>query len=54
MADEELSEYTVMINGVEHTMMLDKESADRYGDDASKVGGKAKTPTNKARTTGNK
>lgn len=44
----ELTEYTVMINGIPHTMMLDAETAARYGDLAVKVG---KAPQNKARQT---
>jgi hypothetical protein len=42
MADNELSEYTVEINGIEHTMQLDEETAKRYGDAARKSGGKVK------------
>ena len=57
--EQELSETTVKINGIEHTMMLSKEDAQRYKDaeksqDATDSGdsddAKAKTPANKART----
>lgn len=52
MADEkpeELEEYTVVINGLEHTMQLDAETAERYGEAATKVSTKAKTPANKGK-----
>lgn len=54
MAEEqqETQEYTVVLNGIEHTMMLDEETAKRYGDQATKMGKastKAKTPANKAK-----
>ena len=41
-----LEEYTVLINGIEHTMMLTAEDADRY-ESASKA---KKAPANKARS----
>jgi hypothetical protein len=61
MADDapELSEHTVKINGIEHTMMLSDEDAQRYQDaedaDNARTGEadastKAKTPANKAKT----
>lgn len=34
--DEDLSEYTVTIGGVEHQMMLSEQDAKRYGEDATK------------------
>jgi hypothetical protein len=46
------SEYTVTIGGVEHTMLLTSEDAERYGDSAVEV--KAKTPRNKSRSTKSK
>lgn len=49
--DQELSEYTVKVNGIEHTMMLTAEDAKRYGDDATKGGKsstKKSTPPNKS------
>lgn len=50
MSDESgLSEYTVEINGIEHTLQLDEEAAKRYGDAAKAVSAKAqKAPANKA------
>jgi hypothetical protein len=47
---ESTQEYTVTINGIEHTMLLTQEDADRYGDAAVKAG----STSNKARTTSNK
>ena len=41
-----LEEYTVLINGIEHTMMLTADDAERY-EQASKS---KKAPANKART----
>ena len=53
MADDEqeLSEHTVLINGVEHTLMLTDEDAEKYEKpgDSGDSGAKAKTPANKAR-----
>lgn len=47
---EKLEEYTVDINGQEHTLLLSAEDAERYGDAATKAGSKAKAPANKARS----
>lgn len=51
MADK-LEEYTVVINGIEHTMLLTAEDAERYGDNAKKSGAaqtkKASAPANKS------
>lgn len=46
-----MKEYTVVINGVEHTMQLDAEDAKRL--DATEVKA-ASAPANKARTAKNK
>lgn len=51
--DEDLSEYTVTIGGVEHSMMLTSQDAERYGEHAksakaSKVSTKARQPDNKS------
>lgn len=48
MADNR-KEYEVTINGVEHTVLLSPEDADRYGDAAREVKA-AKAPANKAAT----
>lgn len=47
-----MEEYTVTINGIEHTMLLSPEDAERYGDEAKKAttSTKASTPANKARS----
>lgn len=47
-----MQEYTVTINGIEHTMLLSPEDAERYGEDAKKVStsSKAAAPANKARS----
>jgi hypothetical protein len=45
--------YTVTIGGIEHTLLLTAEDADRYGDDAVKVKA-AEEPSNKSRTAQNK
>ena len=43
-----MKEYTVTINGVEHTMQLTAEDAERYGDAAKAVSTKqAAAPKNK-------
>jgi hypothetical protein len=42
---EELKEHTVLIGGVEHTLLLSDEDAEKY----EKPDTKAKTPANKAR-----
>jgi len=51
MAEQKLNEYTVTINGIEHTMLLTDEDAERYGDNAKKGGAtatkKASAPANK-------
>lgn len=39
MAGNNLSEYTVTIDGIEHTMQLSPEDAERYGDAAKKKTG---------------
>jgi hypothetical protein len=52
MADSRKS-YTVTINGLEHTMLLAAEDAERYGDAAVEVKESAK-PANKSRTAENK
>ena len=46
MADKR-KEYTVTINGIEHTLLLTPEDAERYGDDAVEVKA-APAPANKA------
>lgn len=46
-----MDEYTVTVNGIEHTMLLDDEDAKRYGDNAKKV---EKTATKKAAAPANK
>jgi hypothetical protein len=43
--EQELSEYTVTINGIEHTMLLSADDAARYGDDAKKAGATTKKAT---------
>jgi hypothetical protein len=51
MADDNRSEYTVTINGIEHTMLLTAEDAEAYGDKAKKAGAatkKAAAPANKS------
>lgn len=53
MADEEPQEYTVVINGLEHTMMLTAEDAKAYGENATKkkaASSKAQSPSNKSAT----
>lgn len=48
-----MEEYTVTINGIEHTMLLTPEDAERYGENAKKASStssKASTPANKARS----
>jgi hypothetical protein len=42
---QKLSEYTVTLNGLEHTMLLTDEDAKRYGENAKKAGA-----SNKARS----
>lgn len=44
-----MKEYTVVIDGLEHTMLLDQEDVQRYG---SAVKEKAAAPQNKSRATG--
>lgn len=46
MADKR-KEYVVTINDVEHTVLLDAEDAERYGDAAVEVKA-SKAPANKA------
>ena len=53
MADNR-EEYTVVIGGVEHTLLLTDEDAARYGDAATKGTKAAEKPTNKSRTAQNK
>jgi hypothetical protein len=48
-----MDEYTVTINGIDHTMLLDEEDAKRYGDKAVKAAKQSQTkkataPANKA------
>lgn len=52
VADRKL--YTVVIGGVEHTMMLDESDAQRLDAQAVEVSDKAMRPANKARTPKNK
>jgi hypothetical protein len=52
MATNKLELYTVTINGVEHTMQLDADDAERYGDAAVKQ--KAAAAANKSATAANK
>jgi hypothetical protein len=48
-------EYTVDINGIEHTMLLDEQSARRlYGDKATKSGGKGKSSASSTEDVGSK
>jgi hypothetical protein len=52
MADEkpeELTETTVLINGLEHTLLLNEEDAERYEKAESSTRTKAKTPANKSK-----
>ena len=49
---EELSEHTVLINGIPHTMMLTDEDAKRY--ESAEPSEKAKDPANKAKGAQNK
>lgn len=44
--------YTVTISGIEHTLLLNAEDAERYGEDAVEI--KQAQPANKARTADNK
>lgn len=46
-----MDEYTVKIGGVEHTLLLSEEDAERYGEDAVKAGSAS---TKKKTTTQNK
>lgn len=45
-----MKDYTVTINGVEHTMQLDDEDAKRYGDAAQPARKAADKPAEKAAT----
>lgn len=45
-------QYTLRINDVEHTLLLDAADAERYGDAAVEV--KSATPANKSATPANK
>lgn len=47
MADNALQEYTVTINGIEHTMLLDDATAKQYGDAAKRS---TASVTNKSRS----
>lgn len=48
-----MDEYRVTIGGVEHTMLLDAEDAERRGaEKASATKTKANAPANKSRTSG--
>ena len=49
MAKDNRSLYEVTINGVKHTLKLDQDDVDRYGDAAVKVDVK-KAPANKGAT----
>ena len=49
MSEDNRSEYTVTVGGVEHTMLLTAEDAKRYGETA--VPAKARAAANKARET---
>jgi hypothetical protein len=53
MAGQKLEQYTVTINGIEHTMQLDPDDAERYGDAAVKAS-KSAQPANKSATPTNK
>jgi len=53
MADNR-KEYTVTLNGIEHTMLLGDAEVKRYGDAAKPATKSASKPANKARTTNNK
>lgn len=53
MADNETSEYTVEIGGLEHTVLLSEEDAKRYPD-AKPVAAKSVKPANKAAAPANK
>lgn len=52
--ENDLSEYTVVINGIEHTMLLDEATAESYGEAATKGGAKKAAPSNKAKAPANK
>lgn len=41
------NEYVVTINGVEHTLLLSPDDAEKYGSAAKKVETKARVPANK-------
>lgn len=50
-----MKEYVVTIGGLEHTLLLNNEEAERYGDAAKAVSTKsAEKPSNKSRTATNK
>lgn len=50
-----MKEYTVNIGGLEHTVQLNDEDAERYGETAKPVSTKsAEKPSNKARSASNK
>lgn len=49
MADNR-KEYTVAINGVDHTVLLSPEDAERYGEAAREVKAAKAAPANKAAT----
>lgn len=44
------TQYVVTVGGIEHTMLLSADDAERYGDAAKRVTVKAVQPDNKART----
>lgn len=50
MENDDREEYTVVMGGVEHTVKLTPEEAERYGDAATK----ASTPQNKSAVPQNK
>lgn len=47
-----MKEYTVSINGIDHTVQLDDEEAKRLG--AKAASSKSSTPQNKSRSTSKK
>lgn len=50
-----MKEYTVTINGVEHTLLLSDEDAERYAQrEGVEVKGKSSSPSNKARAASDK
>lgn len=49
-----MNEYTVLIGGIEHTMLLDEADAKRLDAKAVKPANKAAAPQNKGHASGNR